>query len=479
MAIPSRRKTALIAACAAAFLSAALFGSGHAAASSVVADNWATRPGTTVRVLLMKANQPANAVMLLAGGHGNLNLDPQGTIGWGEDDFAVRTRFFYYDHGIAAIVPDVAADHKPPVFLAGFRSSAQQADDIRALSEQLRGMAPKVWIVAYDTGATSALNAIARGKADLIAGLVLVSPVLEAPNSTELLAGAKQALEHMPVLVVHHQSDACSAAVTGSLKDLAAAVKAPHFQLLTVSGGRSNYLLHDPFAYPEGSCNAKPAHALGGLEDAVSGKIIEWIDHEGASQLSAPAAVAAVDPASIDMPPATQLTPVSALPEPGVPNFRWVLIRGFNVQAVNVPPQVPGLPVLRLAALASDNGHTLSMRVTGLNKNQVYRIAAWVKPVAGGNAQIAADDQPDSDNPPNNAYATFDLRDHLLLSSYGAQAQDIEQHVGNWQKIWIDLRTSDGQFLVMVRTAKADKILYAGDGKIGLIWGGITVEPSE
>ena len=114
----------------------------------------------------MKANQPADAVMLLPGGHGNINLDSEGHIGWGEDDFVVRTRRHYFNRGLARIVPDVAADHKPPVSLAGFRTSALQAEDLRALAEHLRGMAPKVWIVAYDTGATSALNAVARGKAE-------------------------------------------------------------------------------------------------------------------------------------------------------------------------------------------------------------------------------------------------------------------------------------------------------------------------
>ena len=29
-----------------------------------------------------------------------------------------------------------------------------QADDLRALADRLRGMAPKVWMVAYDSGVT-------------------------------------------------------------------------------------------------------------------------------------------------------------------------------------------------------------------------------------------------------------------------------------------------------------------------------------
>ena len=139
---------ALIAAGAVAILLAGMSNNGPLNAASVTVDNWVTRPNTAVRVLLMKANQPADAVMLLPGGHGNINLGSQGQSGWGEDDFLIRTRWHYFDHGIATIIPDVALDHKPPVSLAGFRTSEQHAEDLRALSDQLHGMAPKVWIIA-------------------------------------------------------------------------------------------------------------------------------------------------------------------------------------------------------------------------------------------------------------------------------------------------------------------------------------------
>ena len=172
----------------------------------------------------MKANQPTEAIMLLPGGHGNINLDSQGHIGWGDDDFVIRARSYFVDHGITAVIPDVPTDRKPPASLAGFRTSEQNADDLRALAAQMHGMAPKVWMVAYDTGATSALNAIARGKADLIAGLVLISPTLEYPDpdSTLLIDGVKRALERMPVLVIGHQFDPCSFPVLDRIRNAAA-----------------------------------------------------------------------------------------------------------------------------------------------------------------------------------------------------------------------------------------------------------------
>jgi pimeloyl-ACP methyl ester carboxylesterase len=481
-AMASILSRALMAAGAAAILSAGLFDNGPLNAASVIADNWVTRPNTVVRVLLMKANQPADAVMLLPGGHGNINLDSQGHIGWGEDDFVIRTRWHYFDHGIAAIIPDVALDHKPPASLAGFRTSEQHAEDLRALSEQLHGMAPKVWIVAYDTGATSALNAIARGKVDSIAGLVLISPVLEPPDpdSTLLIDGAKRALGRMPVLVIGHQFDPCSFPVLDRIRNAAAVLRAPHFQAIVLKGGQTQFLLHDAFAYAEGSCNTQPNHALAGLEEVVTSKIIDWLSHEGAIALDArPASPAAPDIASLDLPPVALVTALSALPEPATPGFRWEVVRGLNVQAVNTDAIVRGQPVLRLAATANDNGHTLGIRLTGLNKNQTYRVSAWVKSVAGANVELAAFDRPDTDKPVNNGEAVFDLHNHQVLDATGVQDSDIEQHPNYWQKVWLNLATSDGQLLVAVRPVKGRKFLFVGDGKLGLILGGIQAEPLD
>jgi hypothetical protein len=476
------RKTAVMTASAAAILLAEMFDCGPLHAASVTADNWVTRPDTAVRVLLMKANQPANAVMLLPGGHGNINLDSQGHIGWGEDDFVIRTRWHYFDRGLAVIVPDIANDHKPPVSLAGFRTSELHADDLRALSEQLRSMAPKVWMIAYDTGATSALNAVARGKLDSIAGLVLISPILEPPNpdSTLLIDGAKRALGRMPVLVIGHQFDTCSFPVLDRIRNAAAVLRAPHFQAIVLNGGQTQFMLHDAFAYPEGSCSTRPTHALAGLEEVVTGKIIDWLSHEGAIALDArPTSASAPDIASLDLPPVSQVTALSALPEPTTPGFRWEMVRGLNVQAVDADAVVSGQPVLRLTTTPNDKGHTLAARLTGLNKNQTYQVSAWVKSVAGGNVELAALDRPGTDTPVNNGDAIFDLYNHQVLDQSGIQGRDIEQHPNYWQKVWINLATSDGQLLVAIRPLNGRRLLFPGDGKLGLILGGIEAEPLD
>lgn len=254
-------------------------------ATSVTAENWATRPDTVDRVLLMKPDQPSGAVILLPGSHGNINLNAQGHLGWGEDDFLIRTRMDYMDSGLIAILPDVTADHKPPAPLAGFRTSPMQADDLHALADHLLGMAPKVWMVAYDSGATSALNAAARGKADTIAGLVLISPMLEEPEpaSSMLIDGVKLALASMPVLVISHEWDSCSRPVVDRIRNAAAALKVPDFQSIIIKGGSEQYSVSDAFEYPKNSCNMQAHHALAGREAVVFHQIIDWIGQRKAA----------------------------------------------------------------------------------------------------------------------------------------------------------------------------------------------------
>ena len=275
---------ALVAAFAVSTFLAVALDWGAVNAASVTSENWATRPDMVDRVLLMKPDQPSGAVILLPGSHGNINLDAQGHLGWGEDDFLIRTRTHYTNSGLIAIVPDVAADHKPPASLAGFRTSQMQADDLHALADHLLSMTPKVWIIAYDTGATSALNAVARGKADSIDGLVLISPVLQHPDpsSTLLIDGAKLAVSRMHVLVVGHQFDPCSLPVLDRIRNAAAALRAPHFQAIVIKDKSEQYLISDPLEYPKNDCNIQANHALAGHDAAVSDQIIDWIGQQKA-----------------------------------------------------------------------------------------------------------------------------------------------------------------------------------------------------
>jgi hypothetical protein len=187
------------------------------------------------------------------------------------------------------------------------------------------------------------------------------------------------------------------------------------------------------------------------------------LDHSGAPSSWSDPVVTAL-PAGT---PQTRLAELPALPDP---KFSWLGISGMNVQAIAGVPAVTGHPILRLVPL-QDGVHTLAFRVNGLVKNERYRITAWIKPQAGANLEIAARDQADKDNGPNNARVLFDVAGRTVLSAQGNAVTGIEQ-VGDWLTVWLDLLTTDGQAVVNFYVCNGDAESYPADGRLGIILGG-------
>ena len=238
---------------------------------------WATR-GTAARVLVMRPAVSQIGIILLPGGHGNINLDVQAQIGWGVDDFVIRTRANYAQAGLTAVIPDVPVDRKPPAPLWDYRWSEAQADDLGAIAATLKREVRQVFVVAYDRAATSALNSAARHRLDLVAGVAMISPILDATESRDASVGERTSLglADMAVLVIDHELDKCSAPVVARLKEALAGRTAPDFQSITLQGGSDQYTLQDQLAYPRDPCNKDAHHALAGLEARVSAIVIDW-----------------------------------------------------------------------------------------------------------------------------------------------------------------------------------------------------------
>jgi hypothetical protein len=187
------------------------------------------------------------------------------------------------------------------------------------------------------------------------------------------------------------------------------------------------------------------------------------LDHSGAPSSWS-------DPVVTALPAGTPQTSLAELPALPDPKFSWLGISGMNVQAIAGVPAVTGHPILRLVPL-QDGVHTLAFRVNGLVKNERYRITAWIKPQAGANLEIAARDQADKDNGPNNARVLFDVAGRTVLSAQGNALTGIEQ-VGDWLTVWLDLLTTDGQAVVNFYVCNGDAESYTADGRLGIILGG-------
>jgi hypothetical protein len=141
------------------------------------------------------------------------------------------------------------------------------------------------------------------------------------------------------------------------------------------------------------------------------------------------------------------------------------------------PTVVAGQPVLRIVASPQDGFHTLGGQFSGLNKNQVYRVTAWVKAAGGGNIQLELGDQPPG-QPPHHIVAIFSLSNHTVRDG-DAVIKDggIDQGPDGWQKIWLNLVTADGNLNVALRPANGDALTFKGDGSLGMILGGVEANP--
>jgi len=175
----------------------------------------------------------------------------------------------------------------------------------------------------------------------------------------------------------------------------------------------------------------------------------------------------------IALPPGTSESSMAELPL--VPDTRLFFIgmAGIKTQIITqVHGVVSGLEVVRLIAVR-EGVHTVAARINGLTKNERYRITAWVRPLAGANFGIAARDQPDNSDGPNNGRAIFDLAKQSVLMASGNGQPGLER-VGEWLTVWLDQLTTDGQFVVNFYVCKGSADTYAGDGKLGILLGGVS-----
>ncbi len=160
-----------------------------------------------------------------------------------------------------------------------------------------------------------------------------------------------------------------------------------------------------------------------------------------------------------------------------MPGFEWIGLQGLNAEAVSGERVVTGQPIMTLVAVPTDGRHYLAAQTTGLDRNRVYRVTAWVKAAADVKVEVELRDGVISRNgqPLNYGFAVFDPAGRLVASSSGLKRHGIEQGLDDWQKIWLDLATTDGQFVLALGVVSRDRRLFKGDGRSGLTFGGIQI----
>lgn len=228
-----------------------------------------TRAGVSQRLVVLRPAAPRAAVILFAGGHGGLNIFPNGSFKWGEGNFLVRSRQLFADQGLLTIVIDAPSDRQSYPFLAGFRQTPEHVADIRAVIAWARGQANvPVWLVGTSRGTQSAAFVATQiPPPEGPDGLVLTSTILRDDKGRPVPAMALERLQ-VPVLVVHHEQDGCSHCAYADLPLLMDKL-APlaRKELVGFNGGSTR---GDP-------CEAYAYHGFNGLEKAVVARLADWI----------------------------------------------------------------------------------------------------------------------------------------------------------------------------------------------------------
>ncbi len=247
-----------------------LIGAGVATADEVI--SLTTRGDVTQSFLLLKPEKPISNVILFAGGHGNLDLS-QGAfgpvIGWGKNNFVVRTREKYRDRGFVVAVVDAPSDHHGKKGMkGGFRDSSEHTTDIKAVAEYLKKLnGLRVWVIGTSRGTESATRA-AIDLPGTVDGVVLTSSV-SVPNKqgtavTEMALGKIT----QPTLITAHRNDGCSVCPPSGAEEIKRMlVHARVAEVRYFDGGDSK---SDP-------CEAMSHHGYLGIDDSVVKSISDFI----------------------------------------------------------------------------------------------------------------------------------------------------------------------------------------------------------
>jgi pimeloyl-ACP methyl ester carboxylesterase len=228
-----------------------------------------TRPGVTQRLIVLSPLAPKAAVVLFAGGHGGLQISPNGSVQWGAGNFLVRTRQQFADQGMTVAVLDAPSDKQSPPYLQGQRQRPEHVADVKAVIAWLRQTAPvPVWLVGTSRGTQSvAFVATELTGADGPDGIVLTSTIVKDAQSRPVTAMPLGKIG-VPVLVVHHEQDGCAACPFSQVPTLMSKLShTPRNQLIAFKGGETK---GDP-------CEAFAYHGFNGLESEVVQQTAAWI----------------------------------------------------------------------------------------------------------------------------------------------------------------------------------------------------------
>lgn len=224
-----------------------------------------TRDGVSLALIYLKHPQAKANLVLLPGGAGGFgkmhNGEPDGR------NFLVRSYRHFVDAGFNVLIMGKPSDINDLDYADRIAPPHQQ--DIAAVVDMLHqdNVLP-VWLIGTSRGTVSATAAAINLGPSKIAGIVLSSSIV---SNRKLGAIPFQKLQDitLPVLLVHHQNDACQVCTPSLVPSiLDRLINSKEKQLIWMQGGQD----------PEGDpCEALHYHGYIGIEADTIKQITDWI----------------------------------------------------------------------------------------------------------------------------------------------------------------------------------------------------------
>lgn len=229
----------------------------------------ATRPGVTVRVMVIKPERPIATILLFPGGNGRISFQPDGATTY--RGFPVKNPELFVRHGFTTAVINAPSDRMPEPAMNFFRDTAAHLEDVRQVLDFLRMETNNsAWLVGHSAGSTSAANAAITMRDGDSAGAVLISSKNGKHDKFSAnLDGLNIEEITVPTLVVHHEQDECDYTLyTNAQRLLRRLKKATRSELISFKGG-------GPVSGDK--CGSLHYHGFPGLEQEVTSRIADWI----------------------------------------------------------------------------------------------------------------------------------------------------------------------------------------------------------
>jgi len=206
----------------------------------------------------------------------NLILIPGGNAGTGQvlnglpssRNFLVRTRYDFAAAGFNTYILFRARSVAADLMATTYRNDKEHIKEIQSLINYIATTnSGPIWLVGTSMGTISATTAALQMENSQVKGLVLTASVTNhAPGNL-----ASQRLEDvkLPVLMVHHEADACFACVPSEAKNL--------FGKFNNSQKKDFLMVKGGGPVTGDVCQNQHWHGFIGVERQVTSYIIDWI----------------------------------------------------------------------------------------------------------------------------------------------------------------------------------------------------------